>query len=70
MIRAAILGASGYVGGELMRLLAAHPGIEVGRSFGASAAGRPVSALHPHLTLAYGDIMFDAWDPALSLIHI
>ena len=55
MIRAAILGASGYVGGELMRLLAAHPGIEVGQAFGASAAGKSVSELHPHLGLAYGD---------------
>ena len=65
MIRAAILGASGYVGGELMRLLAAHPGIEVARAFGASAAGRPVIEIHPHLALAYGDTVFDAWDPAL-----
>ena len=65
MIRAAILGASGYVGGELMRLLAAHPGIEVARAFGASAAGKPVTDLHPHLGLAYGDQAFDAWDPAL-----
>ena len=65
MIRAAILGASGYVGGELMRLLAAHAGIEVERAFGASAAGKPVRDLHPHLGLAYGDMAFDAWDPAL-----
>jgi N-acetyl-gamma-glutamyl-phosphate reductase len=65
MIRAAILGASGYVGGELMRLLGAHPGIEVERVFGASAAGKPVTGLHPHLGLAFGDMAFDAWDPAL-----
>jgi N-acetyl-gamma-glutamyl-phosphate reductase len=65
MIRAAILGASGYVGGELMRLLAAHPGIEVERAFGASAAGKPVTELHPHLGLAFGDQAFDSWDPAL-----
>ena len=65
MVQAAILGASGYVGGELMRLLAAHPGIEVGRAFGASAAGKSVSDLHPHLGLAYGDRLFDAWDSVL-----
>jgi N-acetyl-gamma-glutamyl-phosphate reductase len=65
MIRAAILGASGYVGGELLRLLAAHPAIEVARAFGASAAGKPVSELHPHLGLAYGDCAFDALDEAL-----
>ena len=65
MINAAILGASGYVGGELMRLSHAHPGIEVARAFGASAAGKPVRDLHPHLGLAYRDRTFDAWDPAL-----
>ena len=64
MIRAAILGASGYVGGELMRLIALHPAIEVGVAFGASNAGQPVSAIHPHLALAYPDMVFAAWDPA------
>ena len=64
MIRAAILGASGYVGGELMRLLAGHPAIEVVRAFGASAAGKSVADLHPHLALAYPDIAFESWDEA------
>ena len=65
MINAAILGASGYVGGELMRLLAAHPGIEVRRAFGASSAGKPVSELQPHLGLAYPGRVFNGWDAAL-----
>jgi N-acetyl-gamma-glutamyl-phosphate reductase len=65
MIRAAILGASGYVGGELMRLIAAHPAIEVGVAFGASSAGQLVRSVHPHLGLAYPDIRFAAWDPNL-----
>ena len=65
MIRAGILGASGYVGGELMRLLAAHPAIEVARAFGASAARKPVSDFHPHLGLVYGDRIFDSWNEAL-----
>ena len=65
MIRAVILGASGYVGGELMRLIAAHPAMEVGVAFGASNAGQPVVAVHPHLGLAYPDMMFAAWDPSL-----
>ena len=64
MIRAAILGASGYVGGELMRLIAAHPAMEVGVAFAASNADQPVAALHPHLALAYPDTCFEAWDPA------
>ncbi|HXG81333.1 MAG TPA: N-acetyl-gamma-glutamyl-phosphate reductase [Sphingomicrobium sp.] len=65
MIRTAILGASGYVGGELMRLLAAHPAIEVGAAFAASNAGQKVETVHPHLALAYPDTAFAAWDPAL-----
>ena len=65
MIRAAILGASGYVGGELMRLIAAHPAMEVGVAFGASNAGQPVAAVHPHLALAYPEMIFATWDPAL-----
>ena len=65
MLRVSILGASGYVGGELMRLVAAHPELEVAMAFGASAAGKPVAALHPHLALAYTDMQFAAWDAAL-----
>ncbi|MCF2515107.1 N-acetyl-gamma-glutamyl-phosphate reductase [Sphingomonas sp. G124] len=65
MIRAAILGASGYVGGELMRLIAGHPAIEVGVAFGASNAGQKVTAVHPHLAIAYPGAALAAWDPGL-----
>ena len=65
MIRTSILGASGYVGGELMRLIAAHPALEVATAFGASSAGQAVTALHPHLALEYPAMTFAAWDPAL-----
>jgi len=65
MIRVAILGASGYVGGELLRLLDHHPGMEVAVAFGASAAGKRVADVHPHLALAYPDLVHAAWDPAL-----
>ena len=65
MIRAAILGASGYVGGELMRLIAHHPAMEVAVAFGASNAGQKVSTLHPHLALAHPEMSFAAWDPGL-----
>ena len=65
MIRAAILGASGFVGGELMRLIASHPAIEVGVAFAASNAGQPIGTIHPHLALAYPDTAFAAWDAEL-----
>jgi len=63
--RVAILGASGYVGGELLRLCAGHPGLRCVRAFGASSAGKPIEALHPHLALAYAGQSFDHYDPAL-----
>ena len=65
MIRVSILGASGYVGGELMRLIAGHPDMDVAVAFGASAAGQPVAAVHPHLALAYPGSTFAAWDAGL-----
>jgi N-acetyl-gamma-glutamyl-phosphate reductase len=48
--RVAVAGASGYAGGELLRLLAAHPDFEIGAVTGASSAGKPVTAVHPNLT--------------------
>jgi N-acetyl-gamma-glutamyl-phosphate reductase len=53
MIRTAILGASGYVGGELLRLIAAHPELQATKLFGESKAGRPVAETHPHLAAVY-----------------
>ncbi|MCW2615294.1 MAG: N-acetyl-gamma-glutamyl-phosphate reductase [Frankiales bacterium] len=48
-MRAAVAGASGYAGGELLRLLLAHPDLEVGPVAAGSGAGKPVTDLHPHL---------------------
>ncbi|GAA4010082.1 N-acetyl-gamma-glutamyl-phosphate reductase [Sphingomonas humi] len=49
MIRSAILGASGYVGGELLRLLSRHPAIAATRLFGDSKAGQKLGQVHPHI---------------------
>ncbi|MFC9285646.1 N-acetyl-gamma-glutamyl-phosphate reductase [Streptomyces sp. NPDC057052] len=48
-VRAAVAGASGYAGGELLRLLLAHPEIEIGALTGNSNAGQKLGALQPHL---------------------
>ena len=48
-VRAAVAGASGYAGGELLRLLLAHPEIEIGALTGHSNAGQRLGALQPHL---------------------
>ncbi len=49
MVVAAVAGASGYAGGELLRLLLAHPGIEVGAVAAESNAGARVGSIHPNL---------------------
>ncbi|MFF4739198.1 N-acetyl-gamma-glutamyl-phosphate reductase [Streptomyces sp. NPDC001262] len=49
-IRAAVAGASGYAGGEVLRLLLAHPGVRIGALTGNSNAGQPLGALQPHLS--------------------
>jgi N-acetyl-gamma-glutamyl-phosphate reductase len=59
MIRTAILGASGYVGGELLRLIAAHPQFDAARLFGESKAGQAVGTVHPHLAAAYLDAVIE-----------
>jgi N-acetyl-gamma-glutamyl-phosphate reductase len=64
MIRTAILGASGYVGGDLLRLLATHPQLRATKLFGESKAGRSVAEVHPHLAPAYAGAAFERFDEA------
>ncbi len=47
---AAVAGASGYAGGELVRLLLGHPDLGVGPLAAGASAGAAVTDLHPHLT--------------------
>src|SRR5215472_5780337 len=49
-IRVAVAGASGYAGGELLRLLAGHPDLEIGAVTAGTSAGKPVTSVHPNLT--------------------
>jgi N-acetyl-gamma-glutamyl-phosphate reductase len=63
-LSAAVVGASGYAGGELLRLLSGHPALHVGPLLGASSASRRVGEIHRHLpTLA--DRPIHAIDPDL-----
>ena len=48
-LRAAVVGASGYAGGETLRLLSQHPAVEVVTVTAHSSAGRPLAELAPHL---------------------
>ncbi|WP_248581510.1 N-acetyl-gamma-glutamyl-phosphate reductase [Nocardioides sp. InS609-2] len=48
-IRVAVAGASGYAGGEVLRLLLAHPLVEIGALTAGSNAGEALGTLQPHL---------------------
>ncbi|MFD7828419.1 N-acetyl-gamma-glutamyl-phosphate reductase [Kitasatospora sp. NPDC059803] len=48
-LRVAVAGASGYAGGEVLRLLLGHPEVEIGALTGGSNAGTRLGALQPHL---------------------
>ncbi len=49
-IRIGILGASGYTGAELIRILARHPAADIRLLSAERSAGKPVDAVFPHLT--------------------
>ncbi|MEV0374435.1 N-acetyl-gamma-glutamyl-phosphate reductase [Streptomyces sp. NPDC050636] len=49
-VRVAVAGASGYAGGEILRLLVGHPEVEIGVVAAHSSAGRTVGEVQPHLT--------------------
>ncbi|MEU7729001.1 N-acetyl-gamma-glutamyl-phosphate reductase [Streptomyces sp. NPDC040724] len=49
VVRVAVAGASGYAGGEVLRLLLSHPEVEIGALTGHSNAGQLLGPLQPHL---------------------
>ncbi len=53
-----IWGATGFTGGELLRIIARHPDMELAGAVSRSKAGTPVGAIHPHLRFAYQDVNF------------
>ena len=54
-MKTAVIGASGYAGGELLRLLAVHPHFQVTAISAHSNAGELVTSVHPHLTTHTGE---------------
>ena len=63
MIRTAILGASGFVGAELLRLMSGHPALVPARLFGDSQSGQTLEAVHPQLALAFPGMMIERFSP-------
>ncbi|MCP3918224.1 MAG: N-acetyl-gamma-glutamyl-phosphate reductase [bacterium] len=60
-IRVSIVGASGYVGGELLRLCLGHPDVEVAQVTSESNVGKPVRTKHPNLR-GHTDVRFTSID--------
>ena len=50
-MRVAVIGAAGYAGGELLRLLLGHPDVTEVLATSRSQAGKPVAEVHPHLVM-------------------
>ena len=64
--RVAVAGASGYAGGELLRLLAAHPDLDVIAATAHDKAGQPLSAVHPQLRSLADVVLADTVPQSLS----
>ena len=57
-IKSVVLGATGYVGGELLRLIAAHPQFELTAAVSESCSGQAIAGTFPHLAVAYAGEVF------------
>ena len=60
--KAAVIGGSGYGGGELIRRLLHHPHVELTRVASVDFVGEPLSAAHPNLE-GQTDLVFEGLDP-------
>ncbi|MFD6418803.1 N-acetyl-gamma-glutamyl-phosphate reductase [Streptomyces sp. NPDC060194] len=67
-VRVAVAGASGYAGGEALRLLVGHGGVEIGALTGNSNAGQRLGALQPHL-LPLADRILEPTTPEVLAGH-
>ena len=57
-LSAGVVGASGFTGGELLRLLAAHPEFEIEQATSRSYDGKSVGSVHPNLRGTHPDLRF------------
>ncbi|TMQ91068.1 N-acetyl-gamma-glutamyl-phosphate reductase [Actinomadura soli] len=65
-IRTAVAGASGYAGGELLRILAGHPEFEIGALTAGANAGTELGAHQPHLRSLAGRVLAETAPETLS----
>ncbi|MGC0315086.1 N-acetyl-gamma-glutamyl-phosphate reductase [Kitasatospora acidiphila] len=67
-LRVAVAGASGYAGGEVLRLLLGHPEVEIGALTGDSNAGKRLGEVQPHL-LPLADRVLEPTTPEVLAGH-
>lgn len=65
-VKIAVAGASGYAGGELLRLLLTHPEVEIGALTAASSAGTMLGAHQPHLAPLAGRVLAETTAETLA----
>jgi N-acetyl-gamma-glutamyl-phosphate reductase len=65
-LKIAIAGASGYAGGELLRLLSVHPEVEIGALTAGGNAGTTLGEHHPHLLPLVGRTLVETSAEALA----
>jgi len=71
VVKVAIVGGSGYTGGELLRILAVHPRAEVSVVTSREYAGKPVYYAHPHLRGLYrASLKFKKLDKADEIVDV
>ncbi len=63
-----VLGANGYVGGEVLRLLSGHPELQLSAAVSRSQAGHLITDAFPHLRLAYPNRAFDSFDSVPEIL--
>ena len=63
-----VLGGTGYVAGELLRLIAAHPHLELKAILSDSQPGESVAKAFPHLAVVYPSLKYSSLDEVTQLV--
>lgn len=64
-----VLGGTGYVAGELLRLIAAHPQLQLEGVMSEGSPGEPVATAFPHLAAAYPETRFQSQQQIEALLQ-
>ena len=70
MIKAGIIGGAGYTSGELLRILANHPNVEIDFVFSTSQAGKLLTNAHPDLIGEFDLLFTDKINPEVNVVFL